>query len=729
MSYLKGNCKKLKGQVTLPTEIGMDKEIAMLYDKWGCDAVRDCDGTKLPDEIKKLAEKVYSTFFPTRGDQAWATEHKDQAQELYLMSEYNTAAADTLEIDIMAGYFDQQFQIDTVHDPKEWWEVIDRTTGEIIDPSCWEFDKSTGKVIISNTKKYHNYTVGFLVYMVWDPTQMFNHITNNWGDRPHEISSDICHEETRKNMLKYLEDWLNEHPDTDVVRFTTFFYHFTLIYNQLGMPKFFDWFGYGSSISPIAMEKFEEVKGYKLRPEDIIDEGYYNNPFRIPSKHFLDYMDYQQAFVAAAAKECADIAHRHGKEAMMFLGDNWIGTEPFGKHFKKIGLDAVVGSVSYGAQIRMLSEIPGLKYTEARFMPYFFPDVFFEGGDPLKELNFSWLAGRRAIARKPVDRMGYGGYPSLALKFPEFVERVGKICDEFREIYSNIDGDKPYSAPFKVAVLNCWGKLRAWYAGCAGRASGYKAIYSSGQVEESLCGMPFEVEYISFDDIKENGIPEDIGVIINVGAANTAWSGGANWLDETVVSRIREFVHNGGGFIGIGEPTACQHQGKYFQLSDILGVERELGYYLNYPRYGQLSTEEHFIMKDVTTNKISFGEEIPWVYGNGKDEKILSMSGDYVQVAANSYGKGRSAYFSGFEYEPENNRLLLRAIYWVAGKENEMEKWYSSNINTECHAYLSSGKFMVLNNSYESQDTVIYYGDNDSMNIKLEPMECRWFEI
>lgn len=39
----------------------------------------------------------------------------------------------------------------------------------------------------------------------------------------------------------------------------------------------------------------------------------------------------------------------YGKEAMMFLGDNWIGVEPYGKYFKSIGLDAVVGSVGGGA--------------------------------------------------------------------------------------------------------------------------------------------------------------------------------------------------------------------------------------------------------------------------------------------------------------------------------------------------------------------------------------------
>ncbi len=63
---------------------------------------------------------------------------------------------------------------------------------------------------------------------------------------------------------------------------------------------------------------------------------------------------------------------------MMFLGDHWIGTEPFGEYFKEVGLDAVVGSVGNGTTLRLISDIPGVKYTEGRFLPYFFPDVFHE---------------------------------------------------------------------------------------------------------------------------------------------------------------------------------------------------------------------------------------------------------------------------------------------------------------------------------------------------------------
>ena len=46
------------------------------------------------------------------------------------------------------------------------------------------------------------------------------------------------------------------------------------------------------------------------------------------------------------------------------------------EEFATIGLDAVVGSVGNGSTLRLISDIEGVKYTEGRFLPYFFPDTF-----------------------------------------------------------------------------------------------------------------------------------------------------------------------------------------------------------------------------------------------------------------------------------------------------------------------------------------------------------------
>ena len=160
-------------------------------------------------------------------------------------------------------------------------------------------------------------------------------------------------------------------------------------------------------------------------------------------------MAFQRREVAALAKEMVDITHELGKEAMMFLGDHFIGTEPYMDEFKTIGLDAVVGSVGNGSTLRLISDIPGVKYTEGRFLPYFFPDVFTEGGDPIGESKDNWLKARRAILRSPVDRIGYGGYLKLASEWPGFIDRINQVVTEFREIHANMQAPKLTPRPLR----------------------------------------------------------------------------------------------------------------------------------------------------------------------------------------------------------------------------------------------------------------------------------------
>jgi len=716
-----------KGRVTLPAEEGLEEEISQIVHRWGADAVRDSDGTKIPEEVKSLADKVYSKYFFTRGDQEWAKANLDELQHIYLMSEPVTAKAKETSISIMTGYFNQQFKPDTDHDPKQWWEVINRTSGQVVAPEEWTYNEATQEVILTNAEKWHRYTVNFLAYQIWDPVHMYNHITNNW-DTEHQMPYDPRYPKTRKYILDKLRTWLDEHPDTDVVRITTFFYNFTLVFNDLAEERYVDWFGYSATVSPLALQEFEKEKGYKLRPEDLVDQGYYNSPFRTPSKEFIDWIDFQQKFVSELAKECVDIVHSYGKEAMMFLGDHWAGTEPYGKYFKNIGLDAVVGSVGDGTTLRMISDVPHVKYTEGRFLPYFFPDTFNEEGDPVGEANQNWMQARRAILRSPIQRMGYGGYLSLALDFPDFVKRVEEITNEFREIHNHSKETASYKAPFKVAILNSWGGSRKWMSHHVHHAIWYKQVYSYYGILESLSGMPLEVDFISFDDIKENGISDDIGVIINAGDAGTSWSGGEAWLDDKVVSTIREWVDAGGGFIGVGEPTAIEHQGEFFQLADILGVQKEVGFSLSLDKYNTLHEEAHFITED-QDGSIDFGESMKYVYQADRNTTVLAMEEGDVTLSAHEFGRGRSVYVAGLPYSPENTRLLLRAIYWVASREADIKTWYTTNIQTECAAYPEASKFVVINNSYEKQETTVYKEDGTEVKVTLEPMGYKWLEI
>lgn len=717
---------KYKGRVTLPTQKNFLKETKELMKRWGADAVRDSDGTELDKNILEMDSKIYRKYFVARGHNDFIKNHMEEMQQLYLMSKYNTATSPSLTVKVMEGYYEEQLKPDYVHDPKKWWEVIDRTTGDVIDPEKWSVNEEDKTITIEDAVPFHEYTVSFLAYVTWDPTHMYNHITNDWGDEAYDIPFDVRQPHSQKYMKDYLRNWLKENPETDVVRFTTFFYHFTLVFNDLGKEKFVDWFGYGTSVSVAALEAFEKEKGYALRPEDLVDQGYYNTAFRVPTDAFLDYMDFIQQFVTQQAKELVDIVHEAGKEAMMFLGDNWIGTEPYGKYFKNIGMDAVVGSVGDGVTSRMISDIPDIKYAEGRFLPYFFPDTFHDDNNPVIEANERWLGTRRANMRKPLDRIGYGGYLDLAYDFPEFVDYTEKVTNEFRDIIRHIDETKPLSK-LKVAIINPWGKIRSWQNFMVAHALWYKQIYSYQGILESLSGMPVDVEFLSFDDLKEDGIAEDVSVLINAGDAGTSFSGGDHWKDPKLVSVIREWVHNGGGFIGIGEPSAVHHQGKYFQLSDVLGLDKELGFSLSSNKYHTDLTENHFINKDQTD--YDFGESMKNVYATSKDTNILEYSNNEIHLASSSYGEGRSVYIAGLPYSIENTRLLLKSLIYAAGKEDEYHTWHSTNPNCEINVYPETGYYGIINNSMKEQETEIFDGDGNSKVYNLEASELLWERI
>lgn len=715
---------KTKGRVTLPSESNFLNETKEMLDRWGADALRDSDGTKLDAATKALDAKIYTTYFVARGHNEFAQEHMDECQQMLLMSKHNVATENTVTIDFLDGYYREQVVADYVHDPKKWWEVIDRTTGEVVPVSCWEVDQDKDLVTIKDAVPFHEYTVSFFVYAIWDPTQMYNHITNNWGDKPHDIPFDVRQANSGAFAKDYLKQWLIDNPDTDVVRFTTFFYHFTLVFNDQAKEKFVDWFGYGATVSIKALEEFEQEYGYALRPEDIVDNGYYNSTFRVPTRAYRDYMDFIQRFVAKKAKELVEITHEAGREAMMFLGDNWIGTEPYGPYFEDIGLDAVVGSVGGGATLRLISDIPGVKYTEGRFLPYFFPDTFYEGNDPCIEAIDNWLSARRALMRNPVDRIGYGGYLSLAYKFPKFVDYIEKVTDEFRLIYDSVKGKKAYCG-LKVGILNSWGKIRSWQPYMVAHALWYKQTYSYFGILESLSGAAVDVQFLSFDEIREHGVPADIDVIINAGDAGTAFSGGEEWLDEKLVTTIRQWVYNGGGFVGVGDPTAIHHGGRFFQLADILGVDKELGFTLSTDKYFKTALDKHFITEDRSAD-FDFGESKHDIYALSPATEIIEYSNNEVHMAANTYGKGRGVYISGLPYSYENTRLLMRAMFYAASKEDRYHIWYADNLNCEVNAYPESGKYAILNNSNETQTTKFYDGEGNCETITLEPCEILW---
>ena len=210
---------------------------------------------------------------------------------------------------------------------------------------------------------------------------------------------------------------------------------------------------------------------------------------------------------------------------------------------------------------------------------------------------------------------------------------------------------------------------------------------------------------------------------------------GDYWNDERVVTMLRKWVADGHGFIGVGEPTAHRKGGRCFVLADVLGVDKEKGFTLSEDKYN-IEKKAHFITADAS-GEIDYGEGQKNIYAlAGADVLDIEISLRFkrnvnvgeVKLAANAYEKGRGVYMAGLPYSPQNARLLLRALYWAAGKEGDLCKAYSSNPVTDCSYYPESKQYAIINNTFETQATTFYDVNGKAQELILKPNDIIWIE-
>ena len=53
------------GRVTIPTDVDVIDETIDIMKRWKADAIRDCDGTDMPEALRKMDVKQYATYYTT----------------------------------------------------------------------------------------------------------------------------------------------------------------------------------------------------------------------------------------------------------------------------------------------------------------------------------------------------------------------------------------------------------------------------------------------------------------------------------------------------------------------------------------------------------------------------------------------------------------------------------------------------------------------------------------
>ena len=80
---------RLTGRVTIPTDVDVVSDTLKLMERWGADALRDCDGTDFPEALRSTGAKVYATYYTTRKDNDWARQNPDEVQQCYIMTGFH----------------------------------------------------------------------------------------------------------------------------------------------------------------------------------------------------------------------------------------------------------------------------------------------------------------------------------------------------------------------------------------------------------------------------------------------------------------------------------------------------------------------------------------------------------------------------------------------------------------------------------------------------------------
>lgn len=711
-----------KGDFTLPGEAGYEQYTLELAKKWGADVIRDSDGTKLSDEIVDAGYRIYSTICMIRQHNAFAAEHPDSQQQTFLMSKPVLAAGESVTIPLMDGYFTEQFELNDTADALRYYQVYDRTANAEVPRAQWSY--ADGKVTVTGCTPWHQYTASFLCWRIWEEINMYNHTTNHWTSE-HLRQLDPRHPAAWAYLQQWLEDWCVQNPQTNVVRLTSLFYNFVWIWGSdpRNQNLFTDWASYDFTVSPAALDAFKKQYGYALTAEDFVNGGKHQVTHMPPTKAKQDYMDFMQAFVAEKAKVLVDIIHKHGKQAYVFYDDSWVGMEPCGERFQSVGFDGLIKCVFSGFECRLCAyaKVP---VHELRFHPYLFPvglngtPTFSEGGTPEKDAVRYWRSVRRALLRQPVERIGLGGYLHLTQNFPAFNDAIADIADEFRTIKQLHKNGAPYVLPIRVAVLHTWGKLRSWtLSGHFHETDKHALIH----INEALAGLPVDVKFISFEDVK-NGALKDVDVVINAGRMGDAWSGGKAWESEKLVSELTRFVYEGGAFIGVGEPSATPGYDRLFRMAHVLGMDEDEGSRVCHGRWA-FEVERDL---PITVEESSLGN-LPYLYLTDGNTHVLCAKNGVPQMTVHDFGKGKGIYMSHFHVNPASTRMLLETLLYACNLPVN-SAWLSDHALVET-AYYPADRMLVAINNAEEETTAVLYTDQGDKTVTLKPLETKMISL
>ena len=225
-------------------------------------------------------------------------------------------------------------------------------------------------------------------------------------------------------------------------------------------------------------------------------------------------------------------------------------------------------------------------------------------------------------------------------------------------------------------------------------------------INEALSGLPVDVKFISFEDVKKGALA-DVDVVINAGYAGSAWSGGDCWKDDEAVTLLTKWVYEGGCFLGVNEPSAVDGYDNYFRMAHVLGIDKDTGARVCHGKWTFEADDTEELLPEGAT--VVGKENLYLTDGNAR---VLLADQENPLVTVHDFGKGKGIYLASFQVDQENTRMLYQLIRY-AGGEGLKGLYMTDNLYTECAYYPESRRLVVINNSEKEQTATVPTQEGD----------------
>ena len=183
-----------------------------------------------------------------------------------------------------------------------------------------------------------------------------------------------------------------------------------------------------------------------------------------------------------------------------------------------------------------------------------------------------------------------------------------------------------------------------------------------------------------------------------------------------MVEAVTAFVHRGGTFLGVNEPSAVEGYTDTLRMAHVLGVN--MGEHCSHGNWQyEVQTPQYVLAAGAAV------PAHPWAYITDADTQVWLDADGHLALTRHPFGKGQGIYAGGWRYSPHTARLLLTLL---TGQPDPA--FLADNPCVDCAWYPQSGTLALANQTDAPQQGSVRLPER-TVAFRLEADEMQVIDV